>query len=337
MPPGARASTLLYDDDYRLSFLEGNFVTLSNLDQGDVDRILAMRLSPLYVSVHSTDLKVRLHLFRSRHSARGLETLWRLLDGGITVHAQIVMVPGLNDGDALAQTVDDLAKCYPRVASVGVVPVGLTAHRAGQPEVAPVSPDLARQTLACMGQWQDRFRRSLGTRFCFAADELYLRAAERLPSAREYEGFPQRENGIGLCALFRSEFERAVGRGRAKKPGSSHVILTGISAAPFLREVIDSSGLGSALEIVPVENRYLGETVTVAGLLAGEDLWEAIRVRGSGSYLIPAVCVNASGLLIDDLPLLELRRRVEGIGGRLRVVADAAGLVRLVRERCEGT
>lgn len=338
MPSDARASTLLYDDDYRLSFLDGNFVTLSNVRDEDVERILRMRLSPLYVSVHCVDPSVRRQLFRSKEASRGLEVLWRLLDGGITVHTQVVMAPGLNDGHVLADTVEALAARHPRVASLGIVPVGLTSHRSREPRIEPVCGDLARQTLGCIHQWQARFLHTIGTRFCFGADELYLLAGLPIPAGREYEDYPQVENGIGMCGLFRDELRRSMKRrGQGLHEGPHYTALTGTSAAPFLREVLDSVGLGGRLEVVAVPNRYLGETVTVAGLMAGEDLWQTIREHGGGSYLLPEVCVSAEGLLIDGLRLAELQRRVERLGGTLDVVEDAAGLVRLLRRRGDAT
>jgi len=210
MPPGARRSTLVHDDDYRLSFLGGNFVTLTNLADAEIERIVTQRLSPLYVSIHAVDPQVRRRLFRSRHAHCGIEVLERLLAAGIRVHAQIVMVPGYNDGLALDETVGYLAARHPGVRSVGIVPVGLTAHRAGLAPLEPVSSELAGATLAQVRRWQGELLPRLGTRFCFAADELYLRAVEPFPPEAEYEDCPQEENGIGLCVPFLTELRRGL-------------------------------------------------------------------------------------------------------------------------------
>lgn len=331
MPPGARDSTLLYDDDYRLSFLDGNFITLTNLNDDDVERILGLRLSPLYVSVHSTNPDVRVKLFRSRHSGRGLEVLWRLVEGGIEIHTQVVMVCGLNDGDVLERTVRDLVDRHPGIASLGIVPVGLTSHREKQPEIEPVSPELARQTIEAVHEWQQGFLNRLGTRFCYAADELYLHAGVPLPPMVEYEDFPQRENGIGICRLLEEELRLAVEEARGDlDDGPHYTAITGHSAGPFLRGVLDSCGLDGRIEVMPVANRHLGETVTVAGLLAGEDVWSAMEERGVSRYLVPSVALNRDDLFIDGLAVGELRERARRIGAEVYVVEDAPDLVRLL-------
>jgi len=223
MPPGARPSTLIHDDDYRLSFLGGNFITLTNLTGAEVDRIVAERLSPLYVSVHAVDPRVRKRLFRSKNAQRGIEVLERLLAQRIEVHSQIVLVPGYNDGAVLDETVGYLAERHPGVRSLGIVPVGLTAHREKLAALEPVSPDLARQTIGQVRRWQGELLPTLGTRFCFAADELYLRADEPFPPEAEYEDYPQEENGIGLCAPFLAELRRGL---RGARPGRQVRVLS---------------------------------------------------------------------------------------------------------------
>lgn len=325
MPKGVRRSTLLHDDDYRLSFLGGNFVTLTNLEEEDFARILSLRLSPLYASIHATDPDVRRRLFRSKNADRALPALERLLAGGITVHTQVVVVPGLNDGAALERTVRDLAALHPGVASLGIVPVGLTAHRERLPELPAVGPTEATAILDAIEVWQREFRRRLGTRFCFAADELYLAAERPLPAVREYEDFPQLENGIGLCASFRQEFLRAA---RNLVPQCVTRIHTGVSAAPFLRGLLAEAGLEGAVEVRAVANRWLGESVTVAGLLAGRDVAGSLAEPGAELHLVPAIALDAEERFLDDIPLGSLAPAT----GRLLAIGSARELARAIRK-----
>lgn len=323
MPPDARHGTCIRDDDYRLSFLSANFVTLSNLDDRDLQRITAQRLSPLYVSVHSTDPEVRRRLFRSGNADRGLEAMYELLEAGIEIHAQIVIVPGYNDGPALQRTVADLAPLHPGLASVGIVPVGLTAHRAGLPPLQPVSPDLAADVVRSVARWQQGFLPRLRTRFCWAADELYLKAGIPLPRPDEYEDYPQQENGVGLCVPFLAELKSAL---RRATPGGRAQVLTGELVAPLLRLAFAEAGWSHAVEVTPIENTYLGRSVTVAGLVPGRGVEAAVQAPAFDVHVLPSVAVNDDGLFIDNYPVAELRPA----SGRLALAANAAELVEAI-------
>ncbi len=329
MPKGARKTALLHDDDYRMSFLGGNFITLTNLDEADIERIVRLRLSPLYASIHATDPAVRRALFRSKASDRALPTLRRLVEAGVAVHTQIVVVPGLNDGEVLEATVRDLAALHPGVASVGIVPVGLTAHRAGLPPLRTVSAEGAAAVLDALAVWQAEFRRRHRTRLVFAADELYLAADRAFPEPRAYEDYPQLENGIGLCALFRQAFRRSA---RALAPALPTRILTGSSAAPFLTGLLREAGVAD-VEVAPVENTYLGASVTVAGLMAGRDVGRALEGSSAELHLVPAVALNDDGRFLDDVPLDSLRPPK----GRLLSVGSARGLARAIRKGCDAS
>jgi putative radical SAM enzyme (TIGR03279 family) len=332
MPPDARATTRIYDDDYRLSFLNGNFVTLTNLSGGDVARILSQRLSPLYVSVHATDPAVRRRLFRSPHAERGMEVLRELVAGGITVHAQIVLVPGRNDGAVLEGTVADLAALHPGVASVAVVPVGLTAHREGLPRVAPVSGALAREVLDSIGAWRVGFLSRLGTRFCFAADELYVLAERPFPAARDYEDYPQVENGVGLCVPFVAELRRALKGISAPRPTAGRVtVLTGRSAAPVLERVLTAAGILGPVAVRALANTYLGESVTVAGLLAGRDVMGAAREIEGPLAVVPAVALSDHGEFIDGVSLPEAENAARAANHQLVLADGARELAAIIR------
>lgn len=329
MPPGMRASLRLRDDDYRLSFLHGNFLTLTNLGDADFARIAHEHLSPLFVSVHATDVDVRRRLLQNRTAPDVVTQLRRLAEAGIEVHAQIVLCPGWNDGAVLEQTLADLAALYPTVATVGIVPVGLTAHRHDGPAVRAVTPADAATLLDVVARWQDALLSRLGTRQVFAADEFYLAAGAPLPAAEAYEGFPQKENGIGLARLFLDELAD-LDLSQVGAPAGPLTIATGALAAPLLDALaarLQQAGL--TVEVIPVPNQLYGGGVSVAGLLTGHDLLAALRGRALGRLLLlPAVVVNADGLLLDGLTPHDLEA---ALGVPVRLCAGPADVLDSLR------
>ncbi len=320
MPSDGRATSLIHDDDYRLSFLAGNFITLTNLTEEDLERVISQRMSPLYASIHATDQEARRRLFRSKAADRALPTLARLVEAGVEVHTQIVLTPGYNDGAVLERTVRDLADLHPGVASIGIVPVGLTRHREGLTDLRCVTPDEARAVLASVARWQAGFLDALDTRLCFAADEFYILAEAEFPPPEAYEDMPQYENGIGMWASLREELRESLPEVR---PAGKATIATGTSLAPLLAREIADAGLGESVVVRPVENRYLGPTVTVAGLLAGRDILRAVTPASDGLLVLPAAALNDDELFIDSTPLSALRER-----GAVAVVSDAGDLAR---------
>lgn len=324
LPPDLRPSLSVRDDDYRLSFLGGNFVTLTNLTDEDVDRILGQHLSPLHVSVHAVDPVVRQRLVCPSVEDHALETLDTLLAAGIEAHVQIVLVPGLNDGVVLDQTLTYLAD-REGILSVGCVPMGFTAHQrrfSGSYDQAGAQAVLSR-----VSAWQGRLRAARGIGWVYAADEFFLLAGEPMPSTAEYDGFPQYENGIGTVAAFVEEFTAEAGAaGGAPAAGGRLTAVTGTLFAPVLREALDRGGLPH-VGVLPVTNRLFGGNVSVAGLLGGEDIVRAVRDDGAtGTYLVPDVVVNSDGLLLDDVPAASLPERS---GGDIRIVgSDGAALAR---------
>lgn len=310
MPRGMRPSLRARDDDYRLSFLHGNFITLTNLRPGEWERILREHLSPLYVSVHATDPEVRRRMMHNRRAGEILPQLRQLGEAGIEVHTQIVLCPGWNDGAVLERTLDDLAALYPTVISIGVVPVGLTGHRPKGPEVRPVTPADAEVALIALERRQNALLATIGTRLIFAADEFYLATGRPLPPAEAYEGYPQRENGIGLTRLFLDELA-AVKRFPAGK-GRKITIATGALAAPQL-ELLAARlrAAGWQAEVVSVPNRFYGGGVNVAGLLTGQDILATLRSRDLGELvLLPSVVLNTDGIFLDDLTPADLEREL---------------------------
>jgi len=326
MPPGLRSSLYLRDDDYRYSFLYGNFITLTNLDETDWDRIGEQGLSPLYVSVHATDPCLRARLLGRTKASDVLSQIRRLRCLGIAVHCQIVITPGLNDGAALARTVEDLASLHPTVLTIGIVPVGLTRyHHCGQ---RTLTPSEAGSLLDWMAPLQTKYRQQTGAGLAYAADEIYLMAGRSVPSSRSYDGFPQLDNGIGLTRRLLDDWSRV--KRRASPDRWTHgktTLVCGMLIAPTLRRIVAELEVlvGASITVVPVENGLFGPTVTVSGLLAASDVVGALGDRALGDTLaLPRTMFDASGqLTLDD-------RDVPWIENRLQipiVVVDSLGML----------
>src|SRR2546426_5263378 len=270
LPRGMRKSLYVKDDDFRLSFLHGNYITLTDLDEAELARIEAQRLSPLYVSVHATDPELRHRLLGQPRAKRDLMPIMeRLARAGIRMHAQIVLCPGWNDGAHLDRSVHDLARLHPGVATTAVVPVGLTRHRARLPALRTLTDEEARTLVASIEAWQREFLAALGSRFVFAADEPYLQAGRDLPTAHDYEGFPIVEDGVGLVRRFTDGFTRAVTRlpRRLARPRAV-TLVTGEMFAPRLRALLDTLRVDNlAVTLTPIANEWFGRGIGVAGLL----------------------------------------------------------------------
>jgi putative radical SAM enzyme (TIGR03279 family) len=281
LPAGLRATLYVFDDDYRYSFLWGNFLTLTNLDESDWARIGYQRLSPLNVSVHATDDAVRRRLLNNRHAPAVLPQLRRLASLGIEVNTQIVLCAGMNDGEALDQSIEDLAELYPAVRSVSVVPVGLTRYSRTRNIRRPTCAEAAVAVAQCEA-WQTRLRAQLGIGFAYASDELFLLSGrQEMPLADRYDGFPVLSNGVGLLRSMLDEWARLIrARGSDPAPPPRRVAwLTGRLASPALTAMADAwrARTGWGPEVHVVENEFFGEEVAVSGLLSGADLVRALR------------------------------------------------------------
>jgi putative radical SAM enzyme (TIGR03279 family) len=317
LPRGLRKSLYVKDDDYRLSFLHGNYITLTDLPDSEIQRIVDLRLSPLYVSVHATDPVLRHFLLGSPKTIRGdlMERLGRLAGAGIRLHTQIVLCPGLNDGSHLERTVRELGELHPGVATVAVVPVGLTRHRDGLYPLRSITPAEAGATLAAIHAWQASFLTRHGTRLVFAADELYLQAGQAIPPAGAYEGFAVVEDGVGLVRRFEDDFRRSVVR-----PGRLHwrgarvaTVVTGELFGPILGRLLKELRVpGLRTEVVAVPNEFFGPAITVAGLLTGQDVARALTGRPLGDLvLIPRVALTETkGVFLDDVAPADLARHL---------------------------
>jgi len=334
LPKGMRRSLYVKDDDYRLSFLHGNYITLTDLDEAAFERIVTQRLSPLYVSVHATDPALRHRLLgQPRHSAEILPRLERLAKAGIRVHAQIVLCPALNDGPHLARTVAELAPLHPHVATTAIVPVGLTRHRARLPALRALTPDEAAALVITVSAWQRAFQATLGSRFVFLADEVYLLADRPLPPSAAYEGFPVIEDGIGLVRRFEDGWRRSLARRGVRRVRRDVTLVTGEMFAPRLAALVATLDDGARVRVAAVPNDFFGRGIGVAGLLTGGDVQRHLAARGDlgAAVLVPAVTVrDGDGVFLDDVTPADLARDLD-VAVKLVAPAPAALLDALCR------
>ena len=351
LPKGMRRSLYLKDDDYRLSFLYGNFTTLTRFTELDAERVIAERLSPLYVSIHSSDPALRAAMLRNARGATSLRWLDVLLDEGIEVHGQVVVCPDVNDGAHLERTLADCLDRFRLLETVGVVPLGISDH-SNEPGMRAHRPDEAKRTLEVIEHFGEMSSQMSGRRRIFAADEFYLLAGVPIPSIEHYEGYAQVENGIGMISSFEAEaisgtrlaagseggFFQAVDgappwgyRAERSALGSQRsdeapVLITGAYGAMVLRDLLEQLGRED-VEILAVENHFFGGNIGVTGLLTAADISEAIEARGlSGRFVLPDVCLNEGRFLdgptIEDLPVaVEV---IETSGLALRALLDSS-------------
>jgi len=333
LPRGLRKPLYVKDEDYRLSFLYGNYVTLTNILPEEVDRIREQRLSPLYISVHATDPGLREVLLGRKGIRPVLDILRELAGARITMHTQVVLCPGLNDGPALEQTVADLADLHPSVASLAVVPLGLTRHRRGLPDLQPVSDEYAREFVGTWQQRQQELERRLGEPFLFLADEFYIKGGLAFPPLESYGELSQLENGVGMVPLFLAEAEEVLEAAEPLPPAVITVV-TGNSAlayvAEFTAKLADKTGV--VIHVVPVINHLFGEHVTVTGLVTGGDICTALQEREIGhAMLVPDVMLKeGEGVFLDDMSLADLATK---LGCRVEAfVASPYGFYDVLRE-----
>ncbi len=315
LPKGMRESLYFKDDDSRLSFLQGNFVTLTNLKDADIDRIIRYRISPINVSVHTTDPELRVKMLGNRFAGNILERLKQLIDGGITVNVQIVLCPGYNDGDALKRTLGDLVAFHPMLNSIAIVPIGLTKHRDGLIEMHGFDEVTAKATIKIVHDFQKDALKKMKTRFAFLADEFYILAKLDFPLDETYESYIQLEDGVGMIRKLVTEIEALLAKPEKGDGIQRRVtMITGTAAAPYLEILakrIHSVYPNIEIEIVPIVNHFFGEKITVAGLITGQDIVEQtkdLKVTGKNSLvLLPSAMFRANEeVLLDDMTRFEL-------------------------------
>ncbi len=306
-PPGMRKSIYFKDDDARLSFLMGCYITLTNLTEREIARIIDLHVSPVNISVHATDPALRARLLGNPRAGEALGIMRRFADARITMNCQIVCCPGLNDGDALARTMEDLKALYPAVNSVSVVPVGLTRHRAGLPELTPFTAGSARAVVGQVTQFGNMCVRELGTRLVFCSDELYQLAGLPLPPDGFYEAHVQLENGVGMLRLLEAEFDAAL-RNADAPDGAPFSVATGAAAAPMIEKLLFSAKKKYDKlngKVYTIRNDFFGSSVTVAGLVTGGDLIAQLRGRDLGTRLLISADMlrREEADFLDSVPL----------------------------------
>jgi putative radical SAM enzyme (TIGR03279 family) len=333
LPKGLRRALYFKDEDFRLSFLHGNFITLTNTSSDDIERIVRQRLSPLYVSVHTTDEKLRKEILGNPKIPDIMPQIRKLAEGRIGMHTQIVLCPGINDGEYLKQSVGDLSSLYPNLKSLALVPVGLTRFRSRLPVIRPVGVAYSRHIIGQVDGWQKTFRRELGTGFIYAADEFYTKSGLPIPGKRYYDDFHQIENGVGMMCQFLDDFQANQKLLPKKlKKEFKITLVTGVSASKLIKQMVQKH-LRSipGLRIIPVEvkNDFFGNSVTVTGLLTGADIIATLKkTRNLGNLIVlPPNCVNQDGFLLDDSTPEKISHALER-----RVILGSYDLARSLKE-----
>lgn len=316
LPRGMRDTLYFKDDDSRLSFLQGNYLTLTNMSQADLDRIIYYKLSPINISFHTTNPELRCRMLNNRFAGDILEKAKRLKDAGILMNGQIVLCRGVNDGAELERTLEDLRACLPELQSVSVVPVGLTRYREGLYPLEPFTKEDARRVLACIHRWQDRFLKECGAHVVHAGDEWYLLAEEPVPEEETYDGYLQLENGVGMVRLLEEEVKEAL----HDMPGDDRCrevsIATGELAAPILQAHADrirEQYPNVRVRIYPVKNAFFGERITVAGLLTGRDLIAQLKGQALGERLLLTshMLKSKEQVFLDDVTVEEVENALQ--------------------------
>ena len=305
MPQGMRETLYIKDDDYRLSFLYGNFITLTNLTAEDKKRIRQLHLSPLYISVHTTDGDLRTAMLNNKRAARIMEELRLLVAEGIELHTQVVLCPGINDGKALEKTIADLYSLAPAVLSLAIVPVGLTRHRDGCYPLRVFSPDEAAEVISMVEKWQKKCRAEMGGSFVYLADEFYLSAGWPIPVYEEYDEFPLLENGVGIVRHFLDEWEQERSLAPGYQAPMTVDVVCGVSAAKILEPLLSQLTIPQlTVRLAVVENKFFGPHVTVTGLLTGRDILDHLQSMGGErqGIIIPGIALRkGEAVFLDSL------------------------------------
>lgn len=341
LPKGLRRSLYIKDEDYRMSFLYGNYITLTNITPAEKRRIVEQRLSPLYISVHSTKMELRNKLLGNPKAADVLKEIKFFKDHRIKMHCQIVLCPDYNDGEELQRTINDLYKFYPYVASIAVVPVGLTAYRKNVGILRPVEKDDAIRAIGIIEQCQRRFKKKHGDNIVYGADELYIKAGVDFPPLREYGDLPQIENGVGMVARFLSQARSITSKKQLnlckERQKGQFITFTGISFYPYLKKFTDKLREKTDLDItvVPVENNFFGRSVTVTGLLTGRDIVKTIltvmdekeKRKEETILLVPDIVLKSEEtVFLDDITVKDVE---EALGIHTAVIeATPDGLIK---------
>jgi putative radical SAM enzyme (TIGR03279 family) len=325
LPKGMRKTLYFKDDDSRLSFLQGNFVTMTNMKDEDIDRIIRYRISPINVSVHTTNPELRVKMLNNRFAGSIYERLKKLSEAGIDINCQIVLCPGLNNGEELIRTTEDLYKLYPSIRNLAVVPVGATRFREGLFLVTLYERDSSRQEIENISRLQQKYMKEIGTPFIRLSDEFYILAEMDVPDSEFYGEFEQLEDGIGMIRLFRENIDKTI-KDLNKNSAGSFTMFTGISAYKELEAAASKIMAANSkinINVVKIINRFFGETITVAGLLTGKDIIDQLKENNIGDYVIISRNMLRSGedIFLDDITVEAMEKALD----RKIIIADYSG------------
>lgn len=317
MPPGMRETLYFKDDDSRLSFLQGNYVTLTNLKEQDIERIITYKLAPIHISVHTMNPKLRCEMLNNRFAGEALQKMRRLYEAGIEMNGQIVLCKGVNDGEELERSIRELVEYVPHMRSVSVVPAGLTKFREGLYPLELFTSQEAQEVLRTIHRWQEQCMERFGTHFIHASDEWYLLAKEELPPEESYDGYLQLENGVGMLRLLLDEFQEALQEGENGTLLQETIsVATGKLAAPYIQMLAQEFMQRypqKRIQVFAIRNDFFGEQITVAGLLTGQDILNQLKEQELGDRLLLPCSLLRSGeeVFLDDMTVGELKNALQ--------------------------
>lgn len=341
LPKGLRPSLYFKDDDSRLSFLFGNYITLTNISEHEVERIIDMHISPVNVSVHTMNPELRVKMMKNKNAGESLKILKRFADAGIKMNTQLVLCPGINDGAELRRSIEELSALYPSVQSIAAVPVGITKFRDGLEKLEPYNKETAGETIDIIEEYSQKFRKEFGIGLCYPADEFFIKAEREIPSVEYYDGFPQFDNGVGMVRSFTDDFLDEMEYCNETPSYKKVTMATGADFYPFLNELCKKAEEKYNIEIQvrKIVNHFFGETITVSGLVTGIDLYEQLKDSDLGEYLLlPSSMISDytnhtenKNKFLDDMTIEELEERLNtkiiltnGDGGQ--VLKDILGV-----------
>lgn len=316
MPEGMRETLYFKDDDSRLSFLQGNYVTLTNMSDKDINRIIEYKLSPINISIHTTNKELRCKMLNNRFAGTALDKIDTLYKAGIEMNGQIVLCKGVNDGEELDKSISDLSKYIPHLRSVSVVPVGLTKFRDNLYPLEPFNKEDAKEVLGIIHGWQEKLYKEYDTHFIHAGDEWYILAGEDFPNEERYDGYLQLENGVGMIRLLENEFQKVYNELEGDALVRRVSIATGVSAYEFIKgfaEKLESKFINTDIKVYKIINNYFGERITVSGLITGTDLIEQLKGKELGERLLLPCNVLRSGedVFLDDITVPQLENALQ--------------------------
>lgn len=337
LPKGLRESLYFKDDDSRLSFLFGNYITLTNISEHEIERIIKMHISPVNISVHTMNPELRVQMMKNKNAGESLKIIKRLADAGITMNTQLVLCPGINDGDELRYSIEQLSALYPSVQSIAAVPVGLTKFRDGLPKLEPYSKQTAGETIDIIEEYSQKFRKEFGVGLCYPADEFFIKAERDLPNADYYDDYPQLDNGVGLVRSFCDDFLDELDYISEKSTNKKVTLATGADFYPYLYDLCTKAEekYGVEIKVQKIINNFFGETITVSGLITGIDLYEQLKSIDLGEYLLlPSSMISDytnhtenKNKFLDDMTVEELESKLN-----VKIVLTSGGGGQLLRD-----